>query len=243
MVSEVASLLASAKSVVVITGAGISAESGVPTFRGAEGLWRSYRPEELATPEAFARSPQLVWEWYRWRQALIREAMPNAGHLALARMEAKLPGFLLLTQNVDGLHELAGSRNLIELHGNIWRARCAAGCGRRSEQRQPAAGQAGESVPGCECGGIMRPDIVWFGEPLDPAAIDRAVAAVSACEVLSSVGTSAVVYPVAALPSLARRAGAKVVEVNVQETPLTSVADVVLTGKSAEILPHLESLV
>jgi NAD-dependent deacetylase len=243
MVSEVASLLGSAKSVVVITGAGISAESGVPTFRGAEGLWRSYRPEDLATPEAFARSPQLVWEWYRWRQGLIREAMPNAGHLALARLEAKLPGFLLLTQNVDGLHELAGSRNLIELHGNIWRARCAAGCGRRSEQRQPAAGQAGKSVPGCECGGIMRPDIVWFGEPLDPAAIDRAVAAVSACDVLISVGTSAVVYPVAALPSLARRAGAKVVEVNVQETPLTSVADVVLTGKSAEILPHMESLV
>ncbi len=263
-------LLRAAKSVVAITGAGISAESGVPTFRGAGGLWRSHRAEDLATPDAFARNPSLVWQWYLWRRTRIAGTRPNAGHVALASFERRLPDFLLLTQNVDGLHAEAGSRRMIELHGNIWRARCTREPGRLFDQRGDAlpdigdqADDAGEArrlptnrpstdpttqpanernpcVPRCPCGAWLRPDVVWFGEPLDEVALERAALGVKACEVLLVVGTSAVVYPVAALPAMARRAGATVVEVNVDETPLTAQADIVLRGPSGVVLPELE---
>jgi len=235
-----------ARSVVAATGAGISAESGVPTFRGAGGLWRNFSASDLATPDAFARDPRLVWDWYRWRRERIRRAQPNAGHLVLARFETTLPGFQLVTQNVDGLHQRAGSRRLIELHGNIWRARCTAGCGlvtdvSREGADAPLEDAAGAELPTCECGGLQRPDIVWFGESLDPGDIDRAIAAARGCDVLLVIGTSALVYPAAALPLVARRAGALVVEINVEDTPITPQVGAVLRGPAAEVLPALEA--
>ncbi len=244
-IERVAAALARAPRVAVITGAGISAESGVPTFRGRtpgndeQPLWSRYRPEQLATPGAFARDPVLVWNWYRWRRSVIAGVRPNPGHLALARLEDRFETFTLLTQNVDGLHRLAGSRNVVELHGNIWRARCTREPGRVVDQRGEADS---EGVPACVCGSPMRPDVVWFGEALDEAAVDLAVRAVRACDVLLVVGTSALVYPVAALPALARRGQALVVEVNVDDTPLTDSVDVVLRGPSGVLLPELERM-
>jgi NAD-dependent deacetylase len=229
-----------ARSVAVITGAGISAESGIPTFRGAGGLWRTHRPEDLATPEAFARDPALVWEWYWWRRGVIAAAAPNPGHRALARLEARVPVFALLTQNVDGLHVRAGSRAVVELHGNIWRARCVAGCTPILDQWGQPPPAPGAPPATCGCGAWLRPDVVWFGEGLDPAAIARAEDAVRGCDVLLVVGTSAVVYPVAALPSLAQRGRALVVEVNPDTTPLSARADCVLTGQAGDVLPELE---
>jgi NAD-dependent deacetylase len=254
-VARVASWLRGARAVAVITGAGISAESGVPTFRGADGLWRSFRPEELATPQAFARNPQLVWDWYRWRRGRIREAVPNAGHEVLARWDARVHDLLLLTQNVDGLHTRAGSRRLVELHGNIWRARCTRNAVHLfDETPEKGVGSLfGEPVPEktpdpffdlpkcSSCGALLRPDVVWFGEALEGAAVNRALAAVRACEVLLLVGTSGVVYPVAGLPSLARQQGARVVEINVEPTPLSEVANVVLRGSSGIVLPAIEA--
>jgi NAD-dependent deacetylase len=245
--ARVAACLHTARSIVVTTGAGMSAESGVPTFRGSGGLWRNYSASDLATPDAFARDPRLVWAWYRWRRDGIRAAQPNQGHLVLARFERRLPRFQLMTQNVDGLHQRAGSRTLIELHGNIWRSRCASGCGRVAavpgEGGQAPAGDApGAELPTCVCGGLLRPDVVWFGEALDPGNIERAMDAARACDVLLVVGTSAVVYPAAALPRAARLAGALVVEINVEDTPLTAEADIVLRGPAAEVLPALETL-
>ncbi|HUE88026.1 MAG TPA: NAD-dependent deacylase [Vicinamibacterales bacterium] len=236
MIDRVASWMRAAERVVVLTGAGISAESGVPVFRGAGGLWRQFRPEQLATPEAFRRQPELVWAWYLWRRARIAEVQPNAGHLAIARWQQQRAGVSLLTQNVDGLHARAGSVQAIELHGSVWRVRCAAGCG-FSTQDEPTG--APRTSFACACGGGLRPDVVWFGEPLD--AIDAAIARVEEAGVLVVVGTSAVVYPVAALPRIAQRRGARIVEVNVEETALTTVADAVLRGPAAEVLPALAS--
>jgi NAD-dependent deacetylase len=230
-----------------LTGAGISAESGVPTFRGAEGLWRTYRAEDLATPDAFRRDPRLVWEWYLWRRSRIAAARPNPGHLALARFETRLRQFTLLTQNVDGLHRQAGSRDPIELHGNIWRGRCtASGCVISrppvADELMAATSGAPSDLPRCACGAVLRPDVVWFGEGLDPEKVDRAVAAVRRSKVMLVIGTSAIVYPVAAFPALARHGGATIVEINVADTPLTGDADVVLRGASGELLPALERL-
>ena len=172
--------------IAVLTGAGISAESGVPTFRGEGGLWRNYRPEQLATPDAFNQDPELVWEWYNWRRELIGECAPNPAHETLAEMEAALPGFTLITQNIDGLHQVAGSRNVLELHGCIWRVRCV-DCARVTEDRRtpmPAP------VPHCsECGGLLRPDVVWFGESLSPAILDAAWAATGRCRLMLVIGT------------------------------------------------------
>lgn len=227
--------LAEARAVAVLTGAGISAESGVPTFRGAGGLWRQFRPEELATPEAFARDPRLVWEWYDWRRQKIAAAEPNAGHRALVRLERQAPRFALVTQNVDGLHERAGSRRVIRLHGDIWSVRCL-GCGQsRREERVPLP----ELPPHCACGGLLRPDVVWFGEALPAGAWAEAEQAVRASEVLLVVGTSAVVYPAASLIPLARTAGARVIEVNPEVTAFSSLVDSSLRGTAGEILPQL----
>jgi len=226
-----------AGSVVVLTGAGVSAESGVPTFRGEDGLWRNFRAEELATPGAFARDPKLVWEWYQWRRELVAACKPNPAHEFIARLERASRGdFLLVTQNVDGLHRLAGSSKLLEVHGNIWDVRCTA-CGASREDRTLPFP---ELPPKCdECGGLLRPGVVWFGEALPEEAIGRAFAAAETCDLMLVVGTSAVVYPVAYLPQLAKRAGAYVVEVNPDETPLTPFADESRRGKAGEVLKNL----
>jgi NAD-dependent deacetylase len=232
--AEAGRLLASARAVAVLTGAGISAESGVPTFRGPGGLWRSHRPEDLATPEAFARDPRLVWEWYDWRRGRIAAAEPNPGHQALVRLEDRAGSFTLVTQNVDGLHERAGSRSVIRLHGSIWSVRCT-GCGaEREDRRVPLP----EVPPRCECGGLLRPGVVWFGESLPPGAMERAAAAATGADVLLVVGTSAVVYPAAGIVPLALASGTRVVEVN-PEPAATDRRVLVVRGKAGEALPRI----
>ena len=216
-------------------GAGVSAESGVPTFRGADGLWKRHRAQSLATPEAFARDPKLVWEWYDWRRGVLAGVKPNAGHYALADLEKRTPQFTLITQNVDGLHELAGSRNVLRVHGSIWTLRCLE-CGSEQEDRRSPLP---EIPPRCACGGMLRPGVVWFGEPL-PAAVWRAAErAARSCDLLLVIGTSAVVYPAAGLAHLAKSSAARVVEINVAETPLSREIDEFLLGPSGELLPQL----
>ncbi len=237
---EARALIASAERVVAFTGAGISAESGVPTFRGEGGLWKKFRPEELANFNAFVTNPQLVWEWYNYRKKLIDTVSPNAGHTALAAMEACFEDFTLVTQNVDNLHRRAGSRNILELHGNIVKSYCI-GCGKREDH--PEFSDAG-GVPKCRsCGGLIRPDVVWFGEMLPEGVFEEAEEAARRCTLFLSVGTSAVVYPAASLPLSAKQAGAYTVEINVEPTELTQRFDESLIGKAGEILPAiLESL-
>jgi NAD-dependent deacetylase len=234
-VSAAAARLRRARRVLALTGAGVSAESGVPTFRGPGGLWRSHRPEDLATPEAFARDPGLVWEWYAWRRETMAPLRPNPAHHALAALEARTDGFLLATQNVDGLHAAAGSRHLVELHGSLWRIRCT-GCGHRGEDRRRPLP---ELPPRCACGALLRPDVVWFGEALPEEAVAEAFAAAREADVVLVVGTSSLVYPAAALPQVARAAGAFVVEVNPEPTPLTPLADASLRGTAATVVPAL----
>jgi NAD-dependent deacetylase len=227
--------LEQAHSVAVLTGAGVSAESGVPTFRGAGGLWRQNRAENLATPEAFARDPKLVWEWYNWRRSVLAEVKPNPGHFALAEIEKRSRKFTLITQNVDGLHELAGSRNVLRLHGSIWNVRCLA-CGRETTDRRVPLP---EIPPKCECGGMMRPGVVWFGEALPTDVWQTAEGAARAADLFLVIGTSAVVYPAASLAQVAKSSGARVVEINIAETPLTDTIDEFLQGPSGELLPQL----
>ncbi len=227
-----------AQRVAVLTGAGVSAEAGIPTFRSAGGLWRGFRPEELATPEGFARDPAMVWEWYDWRRSLIAEASPNPGHYALAEFERRRePGtFTLITQNVDGLHERAGSANVLRLHGSIWELRCL-GCGRVTEDlraRLPVL------PPVCsECGGMLRPGVVWFGESLPEQVFARAGLAARRSDVLIVAGTSAVVYPAAMLAPVALESGAAVIEVNTEETAVSGLVTFALRGTSGEVLPAL----
>ncbi|MFB3127135.1 MAG: NAD-dependent deacetylase [Candidatus Acidiferrales bacterium] len=227
--------LAEAERVVVLTGAGISAESGVPTFRGTGGLWRQHRPEDLATPEAFARGPRLVWEWYDWRRARVAKAEPNPGHLALAQLERRVPDFTLITQNVDGLHQRAGSRRVLKLHGDIWTLHCL-GCGLEETNHDVPLR---EIPPRCSCGGLFRPGVVWFGEALPADVLRHAMEAAAHAQVFLVVGTSAVVQPAASLPLLAQQNGAKLVEVNLEETPLSAQADASFWGKAGELLPRL----
>lgn len=218
-----------------LTGAGISAESGVPTFRGEEGLWRTYRPQDLATPQAFQRDPKLVWEWYDWRRQRIAPCEPNAGHRTLAEMEAALSDFTLVTQNVDGLHQSAGSQRVLELHGNIWRLRCT-DCDWIAEDHRVPLPQIPPRCPACD--GLLRPDVVWFGESLPQDVLTAAWEAAARCRWMLVVGTSAVVYPAAALPEIACRNGAYLIEGNVSPTPLTPLADAVLHGPAGETLPR-----
>ena len=224
-----------AKHVVAITGAGISAESGIPTFRGKDGLWKQYRAEELATPWAFEKNPELVWKWYDWRRGIIAKATPNAGHVTLARMENFYPDFTLITQNVDGLHRKAGSQKVIEIHGNLWRVRCI----REGKTFYLEDVPLKKIPPRCSCGAILRPDVVWFGESLDPVLIQQAHEALAACDLLLVIGTSGVVQPVASFPSIARQSGAFIIEINPETTPVSSVATLSLRGKSGDILPAL----
>lgn len=223
-----------ANHIAVLTGAGTSAESGVPTFREAQtGLWAQYDPQELATPSAFRRNPKLVWEWYQWRRGLVADADPNPAHDALAELEHVAPKFTLITQNVDGLHQDAGSEHVIELHGNIRRSRCF------EEGTVIESWQETDDVPPhCpNCGAYLRPDVVWFGEALPAGALDAAIVATTTCDVFLSIGTSTVVQPAASLPFEALRAGATVVEINPDPTPLTDHADYVLQGPAGEVLP------
>ena len=234
-IPEVKARLAGARAVTVLTGAGISADSGVPTFRGADGLWRNHRAKDLATPEAFARNPRLVWEWYNWRRELIATKIPNAAHHALVELEQRVERFWLITQNVDGLHPAAGSRNLSEIHGNIWKVRCTQ-CRQVQENRAVPI----PMLPLCPaCGGLLRPHIVWFGESLDPDDLDRSTAAVGACEMLLIIGTSGVVHPAASFAALARQAGAFVAEINLDPTTNSQVVDITIGGRAAEVVPAL----
>ncbi len=234
-VSEVRTRLAQARRITVLTGAGISADSGVPTFRGADGLWRNFRAEELATPEAFERDPRLVWEWYNWRRELIATKAPNAAHLALVELERRTEDYWLITQNVDGLHCAAGSEKLSEIHGNIWKTRCT-GCGRIADNRLVPI----PILPHCEnCGELLRPHIVWFGESLAATDIQRSTDALETCEVLLIVGTSGLVYPAAAFASMAKSAGAFVVEVNLDSTPNTGLVDAALQARAKDVVPLL----
>jgi NAD-dependent deacetylase len=227
--------LVEAERVTVLTGAGISAESGVPTFRGADGLWRRYRAVDLATPEAFERDPALVWEFYNWRRELLAPLRPNPAHLALLEMEQRLPRLTLITQNIDGLHQAAGSRDVVELHGNIWWVRCTQ-CRQVSKDRRVPL----PKLPTCEaCGGLLRPHVVWFGETLDANIVEKAYDAVEHCQVMLVIGTSALVQPAASMGLHARRSGAFVAEINLEPTPNSELSDMTVLGKAGVILPRL----
>jgi NAD-dependent deacetylase len=225
-------LVAAAESLAVLTGAGISAESGIPTFRGPGGLWRNFRPEQLATPEAFAQDPRTVWEWYLWRRAAIAAAEPNAGHRALAEYERQQPRCTLITQNVDGLHDRAGSRRILKVHGDLWQERCT-GCG--YQRRNHALAYPALPPPCPECGAPLRPAVVWFGESLPRVVWAEAERAVAQADVLLVVGTAAQVYPAAGLITRARCA----IEVNPTPTPFSSHVAVALAGPAGELLPAL----
>ncbi|HEX2897045.1 MAG TPA: NAD-dependent deacylase [candidate division Zixibacteria bacterium] len=236
MYDELVKLLANVRRCAVLTGAGISAESGVPTFRGQEGLWGKFKPEELASMSAFMASPKIVWEWYNWRRELIGKVTPNTGHRMLAEMETMFEKFVLITQNVDNLHAAAGSKSILELHGNIYRNKCL-DCDALFEYESDINPT---NIPTCRmCGGKIRPDVVWFGEMLDPEIINTAFAQSEKADVFFSIGTSALVHPAATLPVVAKNHGATLVEINVEETPLTNLADFHFSGKSGEILPEL----
>jgi NAD-dependent deacetylase len=235
---ELLALLSRTVHLVALTGAGASQESGLRTFRDAQtGLWtqRFAKPEDLASPEAFARDPKLIWDWYAWRREAVKGVRPNPGHYALVELENTIPRYTLITQNVDGLHRMAGSRNLLELHGNIQRVRCSQ-CSLPVETWD----EDSESVPRCaHCDGLLRPDVVWFGESLPRDQLERAVEAARTCEVYFSIGTSGVVQPAASLAYAAKNNGAVIVEINAEPTPLTPKADYFFQGKSGEILPAL----
>jgi NAD-dependent deacetylase len=233
-------LLAGVRRLAVLSGAGMSAESGVPTFRDAQtGLWSRFDPMQLASPEGFRADPRLVWRWYAWRRELVARAQPNAGHRALAQAQAagSFESLRIVTQNVDGLHQRAGSRDVIEIHGNILRSRCLDGCGVSYDMPEDLPAGEPPRCPGC--GGWLRPDVVWFGEMLDPAHLGAAEEAVTGAEALLVVGTSGLVYPAAGLPLQARRAGGRVIIVNPQPTEIDSVADVVVSGAAGVVLPAL----
>ncbi|MEE9555016.1 MAG: NAD-dependent deacylase [candidate division Zixibacteria bacterium] len=223
--------LKTANSVVVSTGAGVSAESGVPTFRGEEGLWKKFRAEELATFDAFNANPELVWEWYQHRREIISKIKPNPGHHAIVKMAKLFDNFQLVSQNIDGLHRLAGSDDIVELHGSIKRNKCLE-CDELNYDEEFE-----QFPPLCKCGGRLRPDVVWFGEMLPRGALEKAFAVSRSCDLFFTVGTSGIVQPAASLPQTAKQHGAFVVEVNIESTELTFIVDQHLRGKSGDILP------
>jgi NAD-dependent deacetylase len=231
--SSLITSLRNSRKIVALTGAGISAESGLATFRDAQtGLWSKFKPEELATADAFKRNPKLIWDWYAWRREQALKAKPNAGHVALAEMGRRAPEFLLVTQNVDGLHARAGSKQMVELHGNLHRFRCF--------ENDCAPDNFDVEHGRCRsCGGNLRPDVIWFGETLPADALKTAISAAEECDVFLSIGTSSVVYPAADLCRHAKDCGALVIEINKDQTPLSPLADYSFLGKAGEILPEL----
>ena len=234
-IANVRQLLEGANAVSVLSGAGISAESGIPTFRGAGGIWENRQAIELATPDAFREDPHQVWRFYQWRRQKVAEARPNPGHFALVDLERQVSSFQLITQNVDGLHRLAGNQAVVEVHGSLWLLRCM-DCGEEHEDRETSS----EAIPRCErCGGMERPGVVWFGEALKSESIIAMEEAATMCDVLLVVGTSAVVYPAAGMIELARQVGAAIVEVNTEDTPATAHADLTLRGPSGILLPQV----
>jgi NAD-dependent deacetylase len=233
--AAVAKLLARGNRVCILTGAGVSKESGIPTFRDAQtGLWAQYDPRELASPQGFLRDPDLVWKWYDSRRKKLDEVKPNPGHSAIAEMESMFDEFMVITQNVDRLHQLAGSKNVVELHGNITSFHCF-------DQKHKSEFVPGglETPPLCRCGSLLRPSVVWFGESLPQGLFEQAAAAAAECDVILVVGTSGIVHPAAALPVMAKNSGAKVVEINREPTPLTSLADIVVQQESGIALPEI----
>ncbi len=236
--ADLARAVGAARTIAVLTGSGLSAASGVPTFRDAQtGLWAHYRPEELANPEAFERDPTTVWQWYRARRQTLAEIVANDGHRALADLANELPDVRLITQNVDGLHQQAGHSNVIEFHGNIRVNQC------HNEGREVEVDDAVDTPPACpHCGGLVRPGVVWFGEAIDPQAIERATQAAQACDVFLSVGTSAEVHPAAGLADLARRNGAHIAEINPDATPLSDRVTWIVRDSAARVLPELRRL-
>ncbi len=234
---KAADLLLNAEYLIVLTGAGISKESNVPTFRGKDGLWKQYNAMDLATPQAFSQDPQLVWEWYTWRQKLIATCIPNPAHHTLANWEKNGTLKSLITQNVDGLHRKAGSTKVIEVHGDIWTLKCTR-CSFHSRKTEPA-----EGIPTCPtCNANLRPDVVWFGESLPSMIMDQIFVELQKADTILVIGTSALVQPAASFPLLVKRQGGLILEVNIEETPLTFAADVHLSGKAGEILPQLDQL-
>jgi NAD-dependent protein deacetylase/lipoamidase len=250
LIEQARSLIGRAERLVVLTGAGVSAESGMPTFRGPGGMWKSFRPEDLATPEAFARDPRLVWEWYAWRRGLVAECRPNAAHIAIARLALARPGrTTIVTQNVDGLHHaaariVAAGRDPmpafpLEVHGAIHRDRCDR-CARRVDDPAPVDSTSSGSLPRCTaCDGPMRPDVVWFGETLDPDVIGASFEAAQEADVCLVVGTSALVYPAASIPDATAGAGGSVVEINLESTALTDGAEISLLGSAGALVPQV----
>ncbi len=229
--NEIAERMKKSKFIVTLTGAGISADSGVPTFRGKGGLWRNYSPSYLATEEAFRRNSNLVWEFYEWRRNIIRKSKPNTAHYVIKEIEEKVNDFVLITQNVDNLHQRAGSKKIIELHGNIFRNKCFT-CGKKYENIPPTP-----TPPNCSCGGLLRPDVVWFGEPIP--RIKEAIYYSSICDFMLVVGTSGTVQPAASLPLIAKEKGAYVVEVNLEPTPISYIADKSIKGRAGEVLERI----
>jgi len=238
-----ASRLRGARTVTVMTGAGVSAASGVPTFRGPEGLWRSFRPEDLATPSAFARDPALVWEWYAWRRERVASCRPNAAHDVLARWSRDDSRQVrVVTQNVDDLHLRAGTCDLIRLHGSLWETKCFDGCYAGARAWRDEAVSLTNRLPRCpHCGGLARPAVVWFGESLDATDVARASQAAS-CDVFLTVGTSAIVYPAAGFARIAQARGAFIAEINLEETPASALADVSILGAAEDVLPAVDQL-
>ncbi|MFZ5864078.1 MAG: SIR2 family NAD-dependent protein deacylase [Nitrospirota bacterium] len=236
-ITRLNSLLNKASRVTVLTGAGISAESGIPTFRGPEGLWRSYRPEDLATPEAFARDPKLVWTWYDWRRGIVAKAEPNAAHHGLAALEHQR-AVTVITQNVDGLHRRAGNRELIELHGNIWKVRCTRCALIAGNTEVPCA----TIPPLCKsCGALVRPHIVWFGESVDPYDFQRSVEMSRSADVFLVIGTSGLVQPAASFAQIAKSSGATVIDINPDDTPITPIADLIFRDRAVPVFEALAS--
>jgi NAD-dependent deacetylase len=243
MNSESVELLRDAKRVVIFTGAGMSAESGVPTFRDAQtGLWARFDAQALATPEAFVADPALVWGWYEWRRAMVSRVAPNAGHRAVAEIAGRAASVKVITQNVDDLHERAGAANVVHLHGSLFAPRCGSCAAPFRDLVEPGAVGGKIPPPVCgDCGGHVRPGVVWFGEQLPSGALTAATEAAFDCDVLLTVGTSGLVYPAAEIPWVAARAGAAVIQINPESTPLDSVAAINLRGPAAQVLPDLVS--
>jgi NAD-dependent deacetylase len=226
--------------ITVLTGAGVSAASGVPTFRGSDGLWKNFRPEALATAEAFGRDPSLVWEWYAWRRFRIAACDPNDAHRVLADWSRRFENFKLITQNVDGLHERAGTQNTIRLHGSIWEVSCWQGCAKSPRRWRDDTVTFKEIPPRCPyCGGLIRPGVVWFGETLETNVISQAWNAAK-CDVFITVGTSAVVYPAAGFIEQAKKHGAFTVEINPEATPATQTVDLALKGGAETVLREID---